>query len=359
MGVEKIKVLVVDDSAFMRKMISNILESHFQIHVVGTARNGIDALKKIDDLQPDVITLDIEMPEMDGLTALAKIMKDKPRPVIMLSSLTQEGADKTFESMELGAVDFIAKPSGSISLNIKEKETEIISKVLHATKAKVDLFKSSTDRSKYVKSAHGRIASGLKKGDRYIIGIGTSTGGPRALQQVVTRLPENIPAPIVIVQHMPAGFTESLAKRLDQLSHVSVREVKDGEWLKNGTAYIAPGGYQFRVIETTNGLRAKVSKEENRNGHQPSVDVLFESLAELPRHQLLAVIMTGMGADGANGLIELKQKKKNTIIVSEAEETCIVYGMPKAAEKTNLVDFVVELPDIADMIVNQLKIRGE
>ncbi|WP_440895326.1 protein-glutamate methylesterase/protein-glutamine glutaminase [Amphibacillus sp. Q70] len=358
MSVEKIKVLVVDDSAFMRKMITNILASHFRINVVGTARNGIDALKKIDDLKPDVITLDIEMPEMDGLTTLAKIMKDKPRPVIMLSSLTQEGADKTLESMELGAVDFIAKPSGSISLNIKEKEAEIISKVLQATKAKVDLIKGSADRE-YVKSVHGKIATGLKKDKHYIIGIGTSTGGPRALQQVVTRLPENIPAPIVIVQHMPAGFTESLAKRLDQLSHVSVCEVKDGEWLKNGTAYIAPGGYQFKVIETTKGLQAKVLKEENRNGHQPSVDVLFESLAELPRHQLLAVIMTGMGADGANGLIEMKKKKQNTIIVSEAEETCIVYGMPKAAEKTNLVDFVVKLPDIADAIVNQLKIRGE
>ncbi|MBU5594978.1 chemotaxis response regulator protein-glutamate methylesterase [Amphibacillus sp. MSJ-3] len=357
--MEKIKVLVVDDSAFMRKMISSILESHFQIIVVGTARNGIDALKKIDDLDPDVITLDIEMPEMDGLTLLAKIMREKPRPVIMLSSLTKDGADKTFESMELGAVDFIAKPSGSISLNIKEKETEIISKVLQATKAKIDIFRDSAKNFEHNKQFYDKIESGLKNDKKCIIGIGTSTGGPRALQQVITRLPENIPAPIAIVQHMPAGFTESLAKRLDQLSHVNVCEVKDGERLENGKAYIAPGGYQFRVIDTPSGLRAKVTKEESRNGHQPSVDVLFESLAALPKHQLLAVIMTGMGADGVNGLIEMKRRKKNTIILSEAEKTCVVYGMPKVAERTNLVDFVVELPDIADTIVNQLKIRGE
>lgn len=359
MDVKKIKVLVVDDSAFMRKMISNILESHPKIIVVGTARNGLDALKKVDQLDPDVITLDIEMPEMDGLVALNKIMESKPRPVIMLSSLSKLGADKTFESMELGAVDFITKPSGSISLNIKEIETEIISKVLEATKAKVDLFTDSTSRSTYLKTSDRRIAPNLSKKNQVVIGIGTSTGGPRALQQVITRLPENIPAPIVIVQHMPPGFTNSLAKRLDQLSHVNVREVKDGEQLENGVAYIAPGGYQFRVIETPTGLKAKITKEGNRSGHQPSVDVLFESLAQLVNYNLIGAIMTGMGADGADGIVEMKKKKEKTVIIAEAEETCVVYGMPKSAVKTGVVDFIVELPNIADTIINLLKIRGE
>ncbi|MBM7540591.1 protein-glutamate methylesterase/protein-glutamine glutaminase [Amphibacillus cookii] len=359
--MDKVKVLVVDDSAFMRKMISDILESHIKIEVVGTARNGQDALDKIDTLHPDVVTLDIEMPVMDGLTALSHIMKNKQRPVIMLSSLTKEGADKTLESMELGAVDFVTKPSGSISLNIKEKEAEIISKVLQATHVKVTSIKPKSYQTSVIQSFNRdkKQRSKLSNTDKFIIAIGTSTGGPRALQQVVTRLPADIPAPIVIVQHMPAGFTKSLANRLNNLSHISVREVTDGEWLENGTAYIAPGGYQFRVVESSMGLKAKVTKEENRNGHQPSVDVLFESLAELTKHQLLSVIMTGMGADGANGIIEMKAKKSNTIVVSEDKETCVVYGMPQAAEKTKLVDFVVELPSIADTIVNQLKVRGE
>ncbi|WP_017471903.1 protein-glutamate methylesterase/protein-glutamine glutaminase [Amphibacillus jilinensis] len=359
--MDKVKVLVVDDSAFMRKMISNILESHIKIEVVGTARNGQDALDKIDTLHPDVVTLDIEMPVMDGLTALSHIMKNKQRPVIMLSSLTKEGADKTLESMELGAVDFVTKPSGSISLNIKEKEAEIISKVLQAAHVKVTSIKPKSYHSPVIQSFNRdrKQRSKLNGTDNFIIAIGTSTGGPRALQQVVTRLPADIPAPVVIVQHMPAGFTKSLANRLNNLSHISVREVTDGEWLEKGTAYIAPGGYQFRVVESSMGLKAKVTKEENRNGHQPSVDVLFESLAELNKQQLLSVIMTGMGTDGANGIIKMKEKKSNTIVVSEAKETCVVYGMPQAAEKTKLVDFVVELPSIADTIVNQLKVRGE
>jgi len=353
--MQKIKVLVVDDSAFMRKMISNILDSHFRITVVGTARNGKDALKKVEQLDPDVITLDIEMPEMDGLTALTKIMQDKPRPVVMLSSLTQVGADKTFESIERGAVDFVAKPSGSISLNIKDKETEIISKVLQATKAKVHLPNTMAQRSSSRKSVHKQLGSNFSKHANTIVAIGTSTGGPRALQQVLTRLPREISAPIVIVQHMPAGFTQSLAKRLDRMSQIHVREVNNGEYLENGVAYIAPGGHQFRVIETSKGPQAWVRKEENRNGHQPSVDVLFESLAELPHYQLLVVIMTGMGSDGVNGLIEMKRSNEQTVIVSESEKTCVVYGMPKAAEQTKLVDYVVELPDIVDVIVNQLK----
>lgn len=357
---QTIKVLVVDDSAFMRKIISDILTSHSRIQVMGTARNGQDALAKIDQLNPDVVTLDIEMPIMDGISALAQIMKTKPRPVIMLSSLTKEGADKTFESMELGAVDFIAKPSGSISLNIREKEAEIISKVIHASQAQLSNINKLNSNTKPIPSFRFKpnlIKEKNKTG--FLVGIGTSTGGPRALQQVLTRLPKDIPAPIAIVQHMPAGFTHSLANRLDQLSDIRVREVEDGELLENGTAYIAPGGFQFRIIETFKGLQAKVSREGNRNGHQPSVDVLFESMAQLRNKQLLAVVMTGMGTDGANGLIEMKSSKENTIVVSESKETCVVYGMPQAAEKTQLVDYVVALPDIAETMVNQLKVRGE
>ncbi|SEN58082.1 two-component system, chemotaxis family, response regulator CheB [Amphibacillus marinus] len=354
-----IKVLVVDDSAFMRKMISNILQSHIKISVVGTARNGEEAIKKVKELSPDVITLDVEMPVMDGMTTLAEIMKVKPIPIVMLSSLTKEGADKTFEALELGAVDFITKPSGSISLNIREIEAEIISKVIQAVKAKAKPTINATLPRKrmrpYLYDSSPKFTT--KKG--YVVALGTSTGGPRALQQVLTVLPSNLPAPIVIVQHMPVGFTRSLAERLNRLANIKVKEAEDGEMLENGVAYIAPGGEQFRVKEVANRLQVHIHKEENRNGHQPSVDVLFESLAHVPSKELIAVIMTGMGSDGVNGLIEMKTRKPNTIIFSEAKETCVVYGMPQAAEKTKLVDSVLELPDIPTAIVNQLKARGE
>lgn len=353
-----IKALVVDDSAFMRKMITDILESHSQITVVGTARNGQDALEKIEKLNPDVVTLDIEMPIMDGITTLRKIMQEKPRPVIMLSSLTKEGADKTLESMELGAVDFITKPSGSISLNIREKEAEIKTKVLQAMKIKVEKL-AQKEPTKPVALFHPTPMLRRNNSEKSIVAIGTSTGGPRALQQVITQIPKDLPVPIVVVQHMPPGFTKSLANRLDQLSQVHVREVTDGEYLQNGTVYIAKGGYHFKVVNRGKGLQANVVQEDNRNGHQPSVDVLFESLSAIQQYKVYAVVMTGMGADGADGLVELKSKKKNTVIVSEAKETCVVYGMPKAAEKTKLVDFVVKLPDIAETLVNQLKARGE
>ncbi|WP_079709466.1 protein-glutamate methylesterase/protein-glutamine glutaminase [Paraliobacillus ryukyuensis] len=349
-----INVLVVDDSAFMRKMISDILNGHPKMNVIATARNGKDALEKLHELQPDVITLDVEMPIMDGMTTLQKIMAEKPTPVVMLSSLTQDGTEKTLESMTLGAVDFIAKPSGSISLNIRDKEAEIRTKVLQAVNANVNKLVEKEIKKPVIPMNTQRVASNVTKSN-LIVGIGTSTGGPRALQQVVTQLPKEFPAPIVIVQHMPAGFTNSLAKRLDNLSQINVKEAEDQEVLQNGTAYIAPGGKQLRVEQRGNQLITRTTKEEPRNGHQPSVDVLFESLAELSSRQVYTVIMTGMGADGANGLITVKQKKQDTVAFSESQETCVVYGMPQAAEKTRLVDHVVRLPDISNALVKQIK----
>ncbi|CQR47679.1 Chemotaxis response regulator protein-glutamate methylesterase [Paraliobacillus sp. PM-2] len=357
--MNKINVLVVDDSAFMRKIITDLLNSHPRIHVVDTARNGKDALKKIDELNPDVVTLDVEMPIMDGIAALKRIMAEKPRPVIMLSSLTKEGAEKTLESIALGAVDFIAKPSGSISLDIREKEVEIKSKVLQSVNANVArLCENDKKPEKTVVSTFTQHAISSIKKTNQIVGIGTSTGGPRALQRVVTQLPRDFPAPIVIVQHMPAGFTHSLAKRLDHMSQITVKEAEDNEVLKNGIAYIAPGGYQMQVEHSGRGVISRVTQGNPRNGHQPSVDVLFESLATLSSYQVYTVLMTGMGADGANGLILLKNKKSNTVAISESKETCVVYGMPRAAEKTKLIDFVVELPEISNVLIKQMKARG-
>ncbi|MFB1049554.1 chemotaxis response regulator protein-glutamate methylesterase [Paraliobacillus sp. JSM ZJ581] len=353
-----INVLVVDDSAFMRKIITDILQSHPRIHVVGTARNGKDALKKIDDYNPDVVTLDVEMPIMDGITTLKEIMSKKPRPVVMLSSLTKEGADRTIESVSFGAVDFITKPSGSISLNIREKEEEIKTKVLQAVHANIPNLAEKQKKAPIVSTFTQQVKLNVRK-TKSIVAIGTSTGGPRALQQVLTQLPKEFPSPIVIVQHMPAGFTQSLAKRLNNMSKIEVKEAEDGEILRNGTAYIAPGGYQMRVESRGSANIIRINKEAPRNGHQPSVDVLFESLATLSSYQVYTVLMTGMGNDGANGLITLKNKKKNTIAISESKETCVVYGMPQAAEKTNLVNFVAELPEISHVLIKQMKSRGE
>ncbi|WP_186577452.1 protein-glutamate methylesterase/protein-glutamine glutaminase [Aquibacillus kalidii] len=345
-----IRVLVVDDSAFMRKMISDILNSDPNIEVVATARNGKEGLTKVEQIKPDVVTLDVEMPIMDGITTLKEIMAKSPIPVIMLSSLTKEGAEKTIESMTLGAIDFIAKPSGSISLDIKKIQSQIIDKVKSAAKLKIQQIIKQTELNN---TPFRRITT--FKPNQTVVAIGTSTGGPRALQQVLTTLPGNFPTPIVIVQHMPAGFTRSLAQRLNTLSQIEVKEADDGEILTKGTAYIAPGGYQFRVKQRGESLIAQITKEAPVNGHQPSVDVLFDSVADLEQYRAYAVIMTGMGSDGAKSLHNLKAKKENSFIVSESKNTAIVYGMPQAAEKTNLVDLVVDLHEISDVLINKIK----
>ena len=363
------KALVVDDSAFMRKLIADFLNSHPQIEVVGVARNGKDAIDKLIALQPDVITLDVEMPVMDGLEALKEIMRVRPTPVVMLSSTTEKGAKNTVLAMESGAVDFVAKPGGAISLNLGTIKDEIIEKVIAATtvpltklrtmprigspqrrggnidkqvKAPVDV---QTDLT-YTKKVHKKLSAGGKK----VIAIGTSTGGPRALQEVLTNLPKDISAPIVIVQHMPAGFTKSLAERLNSLCAIDVKEVENGDILENGVAYIAPGGYHFTVRKLGATLVAEVANiEPPRMGHRPSVDVLFESLSKITTIKCLAVVMTGMGSDGKNGLTELKNHCE-TIAVAESQETSVVYGMPKSIVDHGLADKVVGLEDIASVI---------
>ncbi|MGN8644979.1 protein-glutamate methylesterase/protein-glutamine glutaminase [Gracilibacillus sp. HCP3S3_G5_1] len=341
------RVLVVDDSAFMRKMISNILHSSVYLEVVATARNGKDALQKVIELKPDVITLDVEMPVMDGISTLKEIMVKAPTPVVMLSSLTKSGADKTIEAMSYGAVDFIAKPSGSISLNIADIQREIIQKVENASRANYKFLVNAS--TTITPKSYKPISS-----NRPIVAIGSSTGGPRALQEIITKLPANYPSPVVIVQHMPKGFTKSLAERLDKLSKVKVKEVEDGDVIENGNVYLAPGGNQFRVKEIRNKLYAEVKKEKPVNGHQPSVDVLFESIAQIQNCHPLAVILTGMGSDGSNGMVQLKKKHPRTIAISQSKETCVVYGMPQAAVKTSLVDYVEDLDRISQVLMQKI-----
>ncbi|RFU71306.1 chemotaxis response regulator protein-glutamate methylesterase [Peribacillus saganii] len=362
--MKKIRVLVVEDSAFMRKLITEFLSESSQIEVIGTARNGQEAIKKVKNESPDVITMDIEMPLMTGIEALKIIMNENPTPIIMLSSLTSEGAENTTLAMQYGAFDFIAKPSGSISFDLHKVKDELIEKVVAASRVNVERLQNKTnntesalsDLSSYstIGSLNKRIITKIpaKKGDsgKKIICIGTSTGGPRALQQVLTALPSDIGAPILVVQHMPAGFTKSLASRLDSLSEIRVKEAEAGEIIQNGTAYIAPGGFHLKVKKVGMSLAVDIDQSEIRNGHRPSVDVMFESISNLSDYMKIAVIMTGMGADGSKGLVELKRKGLVKAI-AESQETSIVFGMPKAAISTTMVDSVENVQDIAAAIV--------
>ncbi|SDJ72045.1 protein-glutamate methylesterase/protein-glutamine glutaminase [Sediminibacillus albus] len=354
--MEPIRVLVVDDSAFMRKMISDILNSDSRLHVVATARNGREALEKNKQLSPHVITLDIEMPVLNGIETLKQVMKENPVPVVMLSSLTKQGADSTLEAMSLGAVDFIAKPSGSISLDIKKVEKEIINKVIEAAGTKAQAGKAFTSRKdiQVPKLVNLPGKHELKR----VVAIGTSTGGPKALHEVLTQLPENFPAPIVVVQHMPPNFTKSLANRLDSLSQIHIKEAENGEVLQNGTAYIAPGGFQFRVRQVGRSLAAHVTDEDPVRGHRPSVDIMFESLAEQQLFQIVALVMTGMGADGSAGISKMKEVKNDTIVIAESKQTSVVYGMPLAAVNTGKVDYIENLENISGTLVQQLLRHG-
>jgi two-component system, chemotaxis family, protein-glutamate methylesterase/glutaminase len=357
------KILVVDDSAFMRKLVSEFLSEHPQLEVIAFGRNGQEAVKKALELQPDVITLDIEMPEMDGLEALKLIMEKQPCPVVMLSSLTKEGSETTLKAIELGAVDFIAKPSGTISLDLHKIKDVLIEKVLAASKANISMKPALSAKpvtipppiNNWHSATNANALSSQPWGEKIdkLVLIATSTGGPRALQHVVTKLPGSLPAPVVVVQHMPPGFTKSLSDRLDSLSDIRVKEGEDGEILRNGTVYIAPGGKHLRLRKTGTSIVVSLDELASEGGHRPSANAMFRSAAEISNVEKVTVIMTGMGSDGAEGLIKLKET--GTVkAIAEAKETCVVYGMPKAAVATHLVDDVVPVDEIASAIVKHV-----
>lgn len=350
------KVLVIDDSAFMRKMISEILTEDGRFDVIGTAVHGLDGVKKANQLRPDVVTMDVQMPKMDGIEALKKIMDECPVPVVMLSSETKRGADQTLQAMSIGAVDFIAKPSGSISLDIKSLSKEICNKVYTASSVKI--HKKMTRPIKHIPIEDIKHPIKLPKPEkpslisRKLVAIGTSTGGPRALQEVITRLPKDFHAPVVVVQHMPSGFTASLAERLNQISKVHVKEAEHGELVKKGTVYIAPGGYHMEVQSSGMALAITLNQSPLDNGHRPSVDTLFRSLGSLKNYQLITCVLTGMGSDGSLGLQQLKKTVPNVLSIAETEETAIVYGMPKAIINEGLADYQLPLNQIASQLSN-------
>ncbi len=350
--MKPIRVVVIDDSAFMREIITDMLSSDDRIEVVAAARNGKDGLQKIHEHIPDVVTLDVEMPVMDGMTALQHIMEVIPTPVIMLSSVTEEGTSKTVQAISNGAIDFITKPSGAISLNIDEIKDEIITKVVVASQAKIGR-KSSIRKSGSVTNT-----AAPRRYSKTIVAIGTSTGGPKALQRILTDLREDFAASILIVQHMPAGFTKSLAERLDKLAEIRVKEASHGEFINNRTAYIAPGNFHIKIKTVGTEHTIILTKDPPRNGHRPAVDVLFESLAEVEGVNKITAVLTGMGSDGSRGINLLKESDPESIIIAEAEESSVVYGMPKAAVKTSHVNQTVHLHKVGDTITELVNRPG-
>ncbi len=347
--MQNIKVLIVDDSAFIRKMLRDLLEIDKSIKVVAAVKNGKEAIDYINFNPVDVITLDVEMPIMDGIETLKEIMRVKPTPVVMLSSLTKEGADMTFKALDLGAVNFLAKPTNIFKISSStDIQDNIIDKVKEASRVRVSKITNIKPRNIKINNLQPGYTTGIRDNDiKKIVAIGTSTGGPRALQEVVSNLSGNFPAPIFIVQHMPKGFTKSLADRLNSISKVTVKEAEDNELVENSTAYIAPGDKHLKIEAISkNKYKIRLDDGPNVSGHKPSVDALFYSLCDVPTNDIISVIMTGMGADGAKAMEQLKLIK-NSITLVEDESTCVVFGMPKSAIATGKVDKVLPLNKIA------------
>jgi len=343
----KIRVLVVDDSAFVRRAIIRMLDNHPIIQVVDVASDGEMAIELIKKLHPDVVTLDIRMPILDGLSALERIMNECPTPVIMLSSLTEKGGENTLRALELGAVDFIDKSATGGAMDFTGIVGELISKIQVA--ARVEMRKlQAVDSGTRVEEKQLTIA---KSGTEVVL-IGTSTGGPPALQKVLTALPADFPCPILLVQHMPVGFTASLAERLDRLCALTVKEAEDGELLRNGTAYLAPAGLHLKLTRGDDGVRARLDITPEAALHRPSVDTLLESAAAVCGKKSLAVVLTGMGKDGAAGSKMLAAAGGR--IVVESEETAIVFGMPKAVLETVTTATVVPLYKVARTILDMI-----
>ena len=337
-----IKVVIVDDSALIRQLLTKILSSDPGITVVGAAPDPLVARQMIKDTNPDVVTLDIEMPKMDGLSFLEKIMRLRPMPVVMISSLTQKGADATLRSLELGAVDFIGKPKMDVQEGLSESTREIVAKVKAAATAKVRALKPVTSTESKPARKLGFAST------EWIIAIGASTGGVTALRDVICDLPPDCPATLV-TQHMPAKFTATFAPRLDGVAAVTVTEARDGERALPGHVYLAPGDQHLELHRSGANYVCRLQDAPPVSGHRPSVDVLFRSVAEAAGERAVGAILTGMGRDGAEGLLEMRRYGAHTI--GQDEATCVVYGMPRAAEEIGAVERQLPLSKIADAIL--------
>ena len=349
MEQRKITVLIVDDSALVRQLLVDMVSQDPDMEVAGVARDGVEAIKMTRDLDPDVITMDIHMPEMDGLSALEYIMKTFPRPVVMLSALVKKGAAPTLKALELGAVDFIAKPS-QFPTSVSEVRQDVVDKIKAAARSRAREAWERARKARPPKKVKFRREA--VRGGRVVV-IGASAGGPRALAEIVPAFPGEVPASIVVVQHMPEPFTGSFAERLNSRSRVEVREAVNAEELEEGLALVVPGG-QDLIFEKIGGgkVRARLLPTVARHGASPVIDVTMESAAQVFEERAIGVLLSGMGSDGAMGLGMIKDAGGETI--AQNEDTCLVFGMPKAAIERHLARTVLPLEKIAEAIVAHL-----
>jgi two-component system chemotaxis response regulator CheB len=360
----KIKVLIVDDSAVVRKILSSALSKYQDIEIVGTAPDPFIARNKIIQLKPDVLTLDVEMPRMDGITFLRKLMTHYPIPTIMVSSLTQEGCDATLKALEVGAIDFVAKPTSRLGSDVGNVIDELHTKIKHASRANVRAQRNpagnTNNNNKSVLTVQPKTGTPdngqesrqnytVFKGTHKIILIGASTGGTEALKEVLIRMPPNSPA-IAIVQHMPEMFTKAFADRLDSLCAINVKEGKHGDSLIPGQAIIAPGNYHMGIKKCGAMYKVEMDQAPPIHHQRPSVDVLFDSAAKYVGPNAIGVIMTGMGDDGATGLLKMKESGAGTI--AQDEDSCVVFGMPKEAIKLGAAEKIVSLHNIPNSIIS-------
>lgn len=343
--MKQIKVLIVDDSELIRAILRDILENDPAIIVVGVAVDPYDAREKIKLLTPDVLTLDIEMPKMNGISFLRNLMRLHPLPVVMISTLTEEGAPSTLQALELGAVDFLAKPKVNSPLAFHEYADELCEKVKVASQANLSSFRLAPDIPEVPVINQYEVFNFRKN---FLVAIGASTGGTEAIKEVIKDLPENFP-PVVIVQHIPPSFSRTFAERMDRSSNMKVQEASDGMEIHHGNVYIAPGGRQFRIIREGTRLRCRIFDGDKVSGHRPSVDVLFKSVAETMGKNVLSVILTGMGADGANGLLMLREQ--GAVTVAQDKNTCVVWGMPRAAVGMGAAMYQIQLSKICPFLI--------
>lgn len=347
----KHRVLIVDDSPFVRRLIKDWLDAAPEFEVVGCAKNGAEGVSMAASLKPDLITLDVEMPEMNGIEALKGIMEKAPCPVVMVSSVTKQGAAYTIQALELGAVDFVTKPDGPSSLHLVHAKDELLGKCRAAVRVrKASLRPSSAPVQRHLVKSH--LAPNSSSTDKVVV-IASSTGGPRALTALFQGLPKGFPAPMLIVQHMPVGFTDSFAKRLDQIGTVPVKEAVDGDRIVPGLALLCRGGVH---MEVTDHGTVRFNDNPPLHGVKPSADYLFKSAANVYGSRCMGVVLTGMGRDGAAGAKMISDAKG--LVLAESEESAVIYGMPKAACEAGAVDEQFPIEQMASAIVSCLARRN-
>jgi two-component system chemotaxis response regulator CheB len=341
------RVLVVDDSGFFRRRILEILEADARIKVVGTAANGKEAVEQVAQLKPDVVTMDIEMPVMDGITAVRHIMAANPTPVLMFSSLTHDGAQATLDALDAGAVDFLPKRFEDIAKD-RDQAKLLLRRRIHAVARQNSAARSVPD-ARSVRATAVPLRNNVRRGQFQVVVIASSTGGPVALAQVLTKLPASFRYPVLVVQHMPASFTPAFASRLDQQCALSIKEAQDGDVIRAGQVFIAPGGRQMTFRQSGGEVQVSISDGDQSLHYKPCADVTFNSVASVYGSKALALVLTGMGADGREGARTLK--KQGATVWSQDEASCVIYGMPMAVAEAGLSDQVLSLRDIGPTLV--------